>query len=89
LYDIVSQEGVEMVDNLKSSLEGLEPPVCPACGKQMIWIWSQLVEHSPVVIEHEFVCESCGGTNRRKVVQADKSIRRPGKLSLPRPGRAA
>lgn len=78
-----------MVDNLKSSVEGLQAPMCPSCGTTMSWIWSQLVEYSPVVIEHEFICASCGGTSKQKDVRPEHHIQRPGKLSLPRISRAA
>ena len=73
-----------MVDNLRQSVENLEAPNCPTCSTPMMWIWSQLVEYSPVIIEHEFVCSTCGSTQRRKDVRADQHIGPPGKLSLPR-----
>lgn len=78
-----------MVENLRKSVENLEPPVCPSCATPMAWTWSQLVEYSPVTIEHEFVCATCGGTQKRKDVRHDQHIAKPGKLSLPRISKAA
>lgn len=78
-----------MVDNLRKSVADLQAPICPICSKPMIWTWSQLVEYSPVVIEHEFVCGICGGTSKRQDVRPDQHIQRPGKLSLPKVFKAA
>lgn len=78
-----------MVDNIRKSVENLEAPICPDCAKPMLWVWSQLVEYSPVVVEHEFVCETCGSTTRRKHIRADQHITPRGKLSLPRVRSAA
>ncbi len=73
-----------MVENIRSAVENLEAPICPDCTKPMQWVWSQLVEYSPVVVEHEFVCDTCGGTTRRKHIRADQHIKPPGKLLLPK-----
>lgn len=78
-----------MVDNIRKSVENLEAPACPHCARPMLWVWSQLVEYSPVVVEHEFVCDACGGTTRLKHIRADQHIKPPGKLSLPRMRSAA
>jgi hypothetical protein len=72
-----------MVEKIRKSVEELEAPACPHCGKPMSWFASQLIESSPVVIEHTFYCTPCGTTQKRKDVSSDQSVDPPSKLSLP------
>lgn len=71
-----------MVDRLKSSLENLDPPECPTCRIEMRWFESKLIEADPALIEHKFVCSSCGTTRTRqdKVEKGSSNIP-PAKLS--------
>jgi hypothetical protein len=55
-----------MVDRLKRSLEHLEPPECPQCHVEMKWFESKLIKPEPAVVEHQSVCETCGGTRKRQ-----------------------
>jgi hypothetical protein len=71
-----------MVEKIRNSVDRLEAPACPTCGKPMSWFSAQLIEYSPVVIEHSFYCSPCGATRKRKDVAADISAEPPpGKLS--------
>jgi hypothetical protein len=72
-----------MVEKIRNSVDRLEAPPCPKCGKPMSWFSAQLIEYSPVVIEHGFYCAKCGATHKRKDVAADASVQPPGKLSHP------
>lgn len=79
-----------MVDRLKTSLQDLTPPDCPKCHAQMGWFSSQLVDYSPVVVEHRFQCSNCGDDIRRRVISADLHLKiPPTKLSKPRSDLAA
>lgn len=51
-----------MVDRLRDSLAGLDPPTCANCRIEMKWYMSRL-EHraSCAVIVHSFACAACGG----------------------------
>jgi hypothetical protein len=72
-----------MVDKLRDSLEGLEPPSCPACRVPMKWVRSELVETDPTIIMHLFMCSTCERTETTK--SFSKPIDYPkGKLSAPR-----
>jgi C4-type Zn-finger protein len=77
-----------MVEKIRKSVEGLEAPACPTCGKPMSWFSAQLIEYSPVTIEHTFYCAPCG-TQKRKSVRSDESVDPRSKLSLPNNDRAA
>jgi hypothetical protein len=66
-----------MVDKLKISLEDLTPPDCPKCEAPMGWFSSQLVEYSPVIIEHRFICANCGDDIRRRIISADHHLKAP------------
>jgi hypothetical protein len=75
-----------MVERLKRSLENLEPPECPQCHVEMKWFESKLVEPEPsLVIEHQFICETCGRTRkqREKVDAAGGGRKLPGRLVRP------
>jgi hypothetical protein len=51
-----------MVERLKDSLAGLEPPGCVNCGIETRWFMSRLVPQEPVTrIVHRFVCPGCEG----------------------------
>ena len=53
-----------MVDRLKDSLAGLEPPTCVNCRVEMRWIMSTLVRQSSAsTILHRFVCPRCEGVD--------------------------
>lgn len=51
-----------MVDRLRGSLAGLDPPTSANCRIEMRWYMSKL-EHraSSAVILHSFACAACGG----------------------------
>lgn len=72
-----------MVEKIRKSVEGLEAPLCPKCGKPMSWFSAQLIEYSPVVIEHTFYCTPCGTLLKRKDVRSGMNVEPPSKLSLP------
>ena len=60
---MVAERGsARVVDRLKDSLAGLEPPACVNCRVEMIWIMSTLVRQSSAsTILHRFVCPRCDG----------------------------
>ncbi|MET0530967.1 MAG: hypothetical protein ABW003_21950 [Microvirga sp.] len=66
-----------MVDKLKISLEDLTPPECPKCETPMGWYNSQLLEYSPVIIEHRFICSNCGDDIRRRIISAHHHMKVP------------
>jgi len=76
-----------MVDNLKQSLEQLEPPICPKCNIEMRWSRSTLVRTRPVTITHVFVCVGCDRIAETTSKVRSPTIVPPDKLSAP--GRAA
>ena len=81
-----------MVDRLKRSLENLEPPDCPQCHVEMKWFESKLIKPEPAaVVEHQFVCETCGGTRKRqeKLDETGDKTGGHGRLARPRAGWAS
>lgn len=78
----------KMVDKIKNSIDKLEPLGCPKCGKPMSWFSSQLIEYSPVVIEHAFYC-SCGAKKTTKDTRPGDSVSPFQKLCLPQIDQAA
>lgn len=60
---MVAERGpAHVVDRLKDSLAGLEPPTCVNCRVEMRWIMSTLVRQSSAsTILHRFVCPRCEG----------------------------
>jgi hypothetical protein len=74
-----------MVDRLKKSLEHLEPPNCSHCLAEMNWFESRLVAPEPsLIIEHFFVCDTCGRTQKRQQNVESKSQGGVTKLSRSR-----
>lgn len=73
-----------MVDRLKDSLAGLEPPACVNCKVEMKWIMSTLVRQASArTVIHRFVCPGCEGVD--DVETEFKRIRvLPDKLTKPR-----
>ena len=72
-----------MVEKIRKSVEELEAPACPTCGKPLSGFSAQLIEYSPVVIEHTFYCAPCGTTQKRDDVRSDMNVDPPSKLPLP------
>jgi hypothetical protein len=76
-----------MVERLKQSVEGLEPPQCPDCHLEMAWYRSVLVKGSePGTIEHFFQCSNC---NRLRDIRTRSNLTRSAaapKLSKPAHG---
>jgi hypothetical protein len=77
-----------MVDRLKRSVEGLEPPACPACHMDMRWYRSELAKDgaAPAVL-HFFVCPSCNRIAQTRTAAPDDAA--PPKPRLSRPARPA
>ena len=72
----------KMVDNLRQSLDQLEPPTCPHCQLEMKWVRSTLVADSPVTIAHLFQCVNCNRVSETRSKTKAQSVP-PGKLSAP------
>jgi hypothetical protein len=73
-----------MPDDLRQSVEDLEAPACPDCHLKMKWYRSIRVSQSPLVIDHFFMCDSCGRVDKRRSGDNTSSSRLPpGQLSLP------
>jgi len=78
-----------MIDKIRNSFKDLEAPTCSKCGGLMSWFSSQLIEYSPLAIEHTFYCSACGTRKIRKDISPEKSVEPPSKLSRPKLGRVA
>jgi hypothetical protein len=46
-----------MVEALKRSVDGLEPPTCPGCDLPMLWYRAE--RRQPELISHYFHCSAC------------------------------
>jgi hypothetical protein len=80
-----------MPDDLRRSIEDLDAPSCPNCHLTMKWYRSLRISQSPLVIDHFFVCDNCGGVANRRSDHTDSSsdLSPPNKLSLPSGHRVA
>jgi len=72
-----------MVDLLKQSLEGLEPPTCPNCHIEMKWYRSERVAEAPAIVAHFFSCSNCNRTTTSKSTLPATPKVPPAKLSKP------
>jgi hypothetical protein len=79
-----------MVDDLRKSVEDLEPPTCEKCHVEMKWYHSQRLLAQPNLISHYFQCPSCKRVKElRTETKGGGSEQKPAKLSAPRrPGRS-
>jgi hypothetical protein len=73
-----------MVDQLRQSLEDLEPPTCDACKLEMKWYHSHRLQAAPDLISHHFACPNCGRIKEVKTkMQTQPGNGKPTKLSAP------
>jgi len=72
-----------MVDRLKESVDGLEPPTCPKCHIDMRWYRAELVSGrtSAAMIAHYFYCTNCGQRAELKTKAPNPDAPPPSKLS--------
>lgn len=52
-----------MFEQLKETLNDLEPPACPDCQVEMTWYRSTLIAMNPPAIAHLFGCPNCRSTS--------------------------
>jgi hypothetical protein len=72
-----------MVDSLRRSIEGLQPPTCPNCHLDMRWYRSIMVAPAPVTITHYFACPNCSRVAESQSILARDADPPTGKLSAP------
>jgi len=77
-------EHTPMVDDLRKSVEDLEPPTCEKCHVEMTWYHSQRLLAQPSFISHYFQCPSCKRVKELKTEMKRGGEQKPPRLSAPR-----